>query len=216
MHSATEAGERWDESDLVMVSAIQHFSYCRRQCALIHLEQTFDENIHTMRGRALHETVDQVGSASEEGVRVERALPIWSDRLGLIGRADVVEFREGSPYPVEYKHGRKRNREHDVLQLCAQAICLEEMTGLPTLRGAIYYHSSRRRKEVVFDQALRARVAVLVGEIREMLRGRKMPPPVLDRRCRDCSLLDSCLPAASSSSTRVGDSFSSLFEVEDS
>jgi CRISPR-associated exonuclease Cas4 len=185
----------FDNNDLVMISALEHYSYCPRQCALIHVEQTFDENLYTLRGRAVHERVDEPVVVFQEGVRVERALPLWSKRLGLIGKADVVEFHAAIPYPVEYKHGSKREREHDDLQLCAQAICLEEMTGKSVPRGAIFYHSSRRRREVEFTEALRAEVEMATGKIREMLKAKTLPPPVNDSRCRRCSLKESCMPA---------------------
>src|SRR5438093_7811564 len=184
------------EEDLVVISALEHYSYCPRQCALIHVEQTFDENLYTLRGRAVHERVDEPVYEFQECVRVERALPIWSKRLGLIGKADVVEFHGVIPYPVEYKHGAKREREHDDLQLCAQAMCLEEMTGKPVPRGAIYYHSSRRRREVEFTEALRADVETATSEIRKILGEKTLPPPVNDNRCRHCSLKESCMPAA--------------------
>src|SRR5262249_27908419 len=117
-------------SEPIMISALQHYSYCPRQCALIHIEQAFEENVYTLRGRAVHERVDQVESCRLGTIRIERSLPIYSERLGLTGKADVVEFdAEDIPYPVEYKHGPKRAKEHDDIQLAAQAVCLEEMTG---------------------------------------------------------------------------------------
>src|SRR5579863_7187835 len=146
-----------DVSDPVPISALNQYAYCPRRCALIHVEQTFEENIYTMRGRDLHERTDAPEESGwEEGVRVERALPLWSYRLGFVGKADVVEFHGETPYPVEYKSGRLRKFENDDLQLCAQGICLEEMTGKAVPRGAIFHHSSRRRREVAFDQRLRA------------------------------------------------------------
>lgn len=177
-----------------MISALEHYSYCPRQCALIHVEQTFDENLYTLRGRAVHERVDEPVGEFQEDVRVERALPLWSKRLGLIGKADVVEFHGVTPYPVEYKHGSKREREHDDLQLCAQAICLEEMTEKPVSKGAIFYHSSRRRREVEFSDALRNEVGRATAEIRKMLGEKTLPEPVNDSRCRHCSLKESCMP----------------------
>src|SRR5260370_40816233 len=147
----------WDDADLVMVSALEHWSYCPRQCALIHLDQVWDENLYTLRGRHAHEKVDVPDAELRDGVRIERGLPLWSDRLGIVGKADVVEYHDATPYPVEYKHGSRRRHEHDDLQLCAQALCLEEMTGRPVLSGGIYHHSSRRRRQVKFNAALRAR-----------------------------------------------------------
>jgi CRISPR-associated exonuclease Cas4 len=183
------------DDEPIMISALEHWSYCPRQCALIHLEQTFDENLYTLRGRAVHERVDEPEVVVENGVRVERAVPLWSKRLGLIGKADVVEFHGETPYPVEYKHGPRREKEHDDLQVCAQAMCLEEMTGKEVPRGAIYHHSSRRRREVVFTPALRRRVEEAIVGIRLMLESGALPPPVNDRRCEHCSLQESCMPS---------------------
>ncbi len=180
-----------------MLSALQHWSYCPRQCGLIHLEQAFDENVYTMRGNAAHERVDEPGYETFEGVRAERALPVWSDRLGLIGKCDVVEFHpDGRIYPVEYKHGKKREKSHDDIQLAAQAMCLEEMTGKIVTHGAIYHHGSRRRREVAITQDLREMVNVTVNAIRAMLDSGKLPPPANDARCRECSLKEICQPQA--------------------
>ena len=125
-------------ADPIMLSALQHWSYCPRQCALIHIEQAFDENVFTMRCNAAHGRVDEPEFETFEGVRTELALPVWSERLGLIGKCDVVEFHpDGRIYPVEYKHGKMREKIHDDLQLAAQVMCLEEMTGkVITVRGA--------------------------------------------------------------------------------
>lgn len=186
-----------EADDPIMLSALQHWSYCPRQCALIHLEQAFDENVHTMRGNAAHERVDDPGFASFEGVRSERALPVWSDRLGLVGKCDVVEFHpDGSVYPVEYKHGRKKLQVHDDLQLAAQAMCLEEMFGKPVVKGAIYHHTSRRRREVAITPELRRLVEDTVAAIRTMLALGKLPLPLNDARCKECSLNDICQPQA--------------------
>ena len=135
---------------------------------MIHVEQTFDENLYTLRGQAVHKRVDEPETEEQAGVRIERAVPLWSKALGLIGKADVVEFHGETPYPVEYKHGPHREHEHDDLQLCAQAMCLEEMTGQPVPRGAIYHHSSRKRREVECTPELRARVAQSTQAIRAM------------------------------------------------
>lgn len=202
--------------DATPISALNHYAYCPRRCALIHVEQTFDENLYTMRGHDLHERTDQPDeSGLEEGVRVERGLPIWSRRLGLIGKADVVEFHRETPYPVEYKSGRRRQFDNDDLQLCAQAMCLEEMTGVAVPRGAIYHHSSRRRREVVFDAALRARVQEAVAAIRRMLSEKALPPAVNDRRCEHCSLREACMPAVVSEGDRARRMVRGLFVPSD-
>ena len=209
------ASTEWDENDLIMLSALEHYSYCPRQCALIHQEQTFSENLYTLRGRAVHEQVDQPEWVVEKGVHVERALLLWSHRLGLVGRADVVEFHGQTPYPVEYKHGPRREKEHDDLQLCAQALCLEEMTGQPVPKGAIFHHSSRRRREVVFTPALRDKVEQTANQIRHMLASRTLPPAVNDARCKHCSLQESCLPSVVAETNRVSRLVRLLFATSD-
>jgi len=184
-----------EANDPIMLSALQHYSYCPRQCALIHQEQVFDENVYTLRGRAVHERVDVPDSQLEDGVRVERALPLYCERLGLTGKADVVEFHAGDiPYPVEYKHGPKRAHAHDDLQLAGQALCLEEMTGKPVRFGAIYHHTSRRRREVEITDALRKEVEETANAVRALFQLGHLPPPVNDERCRHCSLQDACQP----------------------
>ncbi|MFZ5877181.1 MAG: CRISPR-associated protein Cas4 [Nitrospirota bacterium] len=200
-----------EDIEPVMLSALQHYSYCPRQCALIHVEQVFDENLYTLRGRAVHRRVDEVSSNVQDDVRVERSVPLVSTRLGLIGKADVVEFHGETPYPVEYKHGSRRTRKHDDLQLCAQAICLEEMTGVAVPRGAIYHHGSRRRREVIFDESLRREVAQAVAAVRQMLLTKTIPPPVNDARCRHCSLLESCLPSVIAEQYRANRELHGLF-----
>lgn len=196
-----------DSSDEpLMLSALQHWSYCPRQCGLIHLEQQFDDNVHTMRGHAAHERVDDPGFESRPGMRIERALPLYCDRLGLVGKADVVEFStDGTPYPVEYKHGRRRPNLHDELQVAAQALCLEEMTGKAVPRGALFYVSSRRRREVAITPQLRAAVEQAVRDIRAMLASGRLPPAVNDARCRECSLKSICQPEAMSATRRLHD-----------
>lgn len=189
-----DSGER---DDIIMISAIQHYSYCPRQCALIHVEQQFSSNVHTARGDAAHAHVDEPGWEIQPGARVERALPIWSDRLGLTGRCDAVEFcHDGSIYPVETKHGPRKAKVHDDLQLAAQAICLEEMTGKSIPRGAIYHHTSRRRREVVITDALRHQVEEITVAVRALLASGRLPPPANDARCKECSLKDICQPEA--------------------
>jgi CRISPR-associated exonuclease Cas4 len=202
------------ELDSIPISALNHYAYCPRRCALIHVEQTYDENLYTLRGRHLHERTDQPDESGwEEGIRVERALPLWSKRLGLIGKADVVEFHGETPYPVEYKSGPNRQYENDDLQLCAQALCLEEMTGQPVPRGAIYHHSSRKRREVEFTPGLRARVAEVTQAIRAMLADKQLPPPVNDQRCTHCSLRESCMPAVVDEGRRASSVVRDLFTI---
>ncbi|HNJ38788.1 MAG TPA: CRISPR-associated protein Cas4, partial [Nitrosomonas sp.] len=144
----------------------------------------------------------------------EKALPIWSERLGLIGKCDIVEFySNGRIYPVEYKHGKKRAKAHDDIQLAAQAICLEEMTGKTVTHGAIYHHSSRRRREVVINELLRQQVEETVQAVRALLVSGKLPPPVNDVRCKECSLKEICQPEVLADKARVLDAQIHLFEV---
>ena len=191
------------DEDPVPLSALQHWAYCPRQCGLIHLDQAFDDNVHTLRGNAVHRRVDQPGVESVKGLRVEHALPLWHDALGLIGKADVVEFDRASvPYPVEYKHGNRHKAADiascDDLQLAAQAMCLEHMTGHPVPDGAIYYASSKRRRVVPISPALRQIVQDTAQAVRDMLAQQRLPPPLhgdeVTKRCKGCSLRERCQP----------------------
>ncbi|ACM21754.1 CRISPR-associated exonuclease Cas4 [Geotalea daltonii FRC-32] len=203
-----------DNVDPVMISALEHYAYCPRQCALIHVEQVWSENIYTMRGRDVHERVDEVSAHELAGVRYERALPIWCRRLNLVGKADLVEFHDNVPYPVEYKSGRRRRGDPETLQLCAQAICLEEMFGVPVETGALYWHSSRERKEVGMTAAMREQVVRVVAAVGEMLEKGIVPPPVNDKRCEGCSLKESCLPSVVAEKDRERLAYRELFEVK--
>ena len=183
--------------DPIPLSALNHWAYCPRRCGLIHMEGEFTNNIHTARGNAEHEKVDSIHHETRGDLRIETALPIWCDRAGLIGKCDVVEFlADGTPYPIEYKHGPKRKWLNDDLQLAAQAICLEEMLNRPVPKGAIFHASSHRRREVVITPELKRLVVETADAIRAMLASGKLPPPVNDARCKECSLKDICQPEA--------------------
>lgn len=203
------------EPEMVMISALEHYAYCSRQCGLIHMEQVFDENLYTQRGRLAHERVDLTSTRQEDGVRVQRALPLWSRRLGLIGRADVVEFHADTPYPVEYKVGKRREWQYEAIQVCAQGMCLEEMLGRTVPAGAIYYIGSRTRREVTFDPSLRAAVERTAEAIRTMLAHTALPPAPNDQRCEKCSLIDSCLPGVVVRPGRLRAYHALLFRVDD-
>lgn len=179
-----------------MLSALEHYHYCPRQCGLIHIEKTFDENLYTIKGQIVHERVDESGEHALHGIRYERAMPLWSEKLGLTGRADMVEFHDDTPYPVEYKSGKKKKGESEAIQLCAQALCLEEMLDVSVPKGALYWYGSRERVEVLLDAPLRTQTQQVVSDTRAMIEGGVLPPPVLDRRCEHCSLRASCLPEA--------------------
>jgi CRISPR-associated exonuclease Cas4 len=202
--------------EIVALSALQHWVYCPRQCGLIHLEQAFEDNIHTARGQAVHHLVDTPGYEIKSGVRVERALPVWCDRLNLIGKADLVEFHpDGMVYPVEFKHGARRQKLHDDIQLAAQAICLEEMLSRPVPKGAIFHATSHRRREVTITAELRKLVEETADAIRDMLLTGKLPPPVNDARCRECSLKDICQPEALAGRARQQQQRQYLFSPEE-
>jgi CRISPR-associated exonuclease Cas4 len=204
------------EDTWVPISALQHFSYCPRQCALIHVEQVFEENLYTMRGQAVHRLVNEPGTVREGGLRVERALPLYSQHFGLTGKADVVEFgSDGTPYPVEYKHGSRREKVHDDIQLAAQALCLEEMTGKMVPEGAIFYHSSRRRRTVQITAKLRQMLEELIPQVRSLLYSEQLPPPVKDSRCHNCSLNDLCQPKLLRATRELNQELAGLFQVKE-
>lgn len=195
-------GDSSEGEEPVLISMLEHFSYCPRQFALIHIEQVFDENVFTLKGREGHERVDEPQSGEINGVRFERALPLFSHKHGLTGKADLVEFPGGVPYPVEYKHGSRGGRAHAEIQLCAQALCLEEMLGVNIAKGALYAMTTHRRTEVTFSPDLRARTMAVIGEIQALLKSGVMPPAVNDRRCPNCSLIDVCRPEVMANENR--------------
>jgi CRISPR-associated exonuclease Cas4 len=190
----------YTEDDLVPLSALQHFVFCERQCALIHVEQAWTENRLTAEGRLLHERVHEQQGESRAGVRIERGLPLRSLRLGLVGVADVVEFRPQQPagawrpFPVEYKRGKPKPDRSDEVQLCAQAMCLEEMLEVQVPSGAVFYGKTRRRHDVVFDEAIRKETERIAGEVHALLAQGNTPKPVFQKKCGQCSLLSLCLP----------------------
>ena len=205
--------------DPVTLSALQHWCYCPRQCALIHIEQVFEDNLYTQRGQALHKRVDDPGFEVRDGLRIERALPMFSDRLGLIGKADIVEFLpDGTPYPVEYKHGSRHRRADiaacDDVQLAAQALCLEEMFDKPVPEGALYYASSRRRRTVAINADLRKRTLSAIASVLELLAAGMTPAPLADEHCHACSLRDLCQPEAVQPNTGRGNMLTHLFDPE--
>lgn len=188
-----------DDADLIPVSALQHFLYCPRQCALIHIERQWAESRHTVEGRLLHERADRPQALQRKQVRTVTAMPLFSLELGITGIADVVEFhRQGEierAFPVEYKRGRPKSHRADEVQLCAQALCLEQMLGSSVPAGALFYGVTRRRKDVCFDGALRELTRRIIAETRAMIAAAMTPSATYDsRRCDACSLVDICQP----------------------
>lgn len=184
------------EDALIPISALQHYLFCPRQCALIHLEGLWAENLATAEGRLLHDRVDSAPGESRPGVRIARGLALRSLALGVAGRADAVELRgrPAIPYPVEYKRGRPKAHRADEVQLCAQALCLEEMFGVPVPEGALFYGETRRRVGVAFDAPLRVLTAEVAAAARAMFASGTTPPPRRMPGCRRCSLEELCQP----------------------
>ncbi|WP_028920495.1 CRISPR-associated protein Cas4 [Pseudoxanthomonas suwonensis] len=188
-----------DDEDLIPLSALQHFLYCPRQCALIHLEQQWAENRLTAEGRLLHHRSDTPQAERRRGVRTVTAMPLLSLELGITGKADVMEFHRTNDgeraFPVEYKRGRPKSHRADEVQLCAQALCLEAMLGQPVHAGALFYGQTRRRKDVLFDSALRALTLSTIAQTRAMLASGVTPTARYEpKRCDACSLIGICQP----------------------
>ncbi|WP_255332296.1 CRISPR-associated protein Cas4 [Methanocalculus taiwanensis] len=198
--------------DYLLLSGIQHFAFCRRQWALIHIEQLWKENVLTFGGRQMHRNADDPFFTESRGdLLISRSVPLVSHSLKVYGIADVVEYhrsdtgvaisgREGywTVVPVEYKAGRKKPDDRDEVQLCAQAICLEEMYRTRIEKGYLYYGKTRRRTEVLFDDEIRRRVAELVAGMYELYDAGITPPALLLPHCKNCSLIDLCMPNVSS------------------
>lgn len=224
----------YQESDLLPLSALQHLVFCPRQCALIYLEQAWEENSLTAEGRILHEKTDAAKPEWKGGVRIVRSLRLRSLRLGLTGVADVVEFHPGieenvalqsgsggpihhegvrvpgmrgrwKPFPVEYKRGKPKKDDSDCVQLCAQGLCLEEMLGARLPGGALFYGESRRRLDVEFDARLRARTEAVAAELHGLIARGVTPSAVFEPKCKQCSLNEICLPEATQRVQRVAE-----------
>ncbi len=185
------------DDDALPISGLQHLAFCPRQWALIHLEQVWVENIRTAEGRLLHERADLPGESRRANVRTVRGMWLRSERLHLTGRADIVEFKP-EPFPVEYKRGKSKPTDCDTVQLCAQALCLEEMLQATIGRGAIFYGNPRRRLEVEFTPQLRSRTEELTATMHRLYRSSITPAATPGPYCRNCSLVHVCLPEATS------------------
>ena len=212
-----------DDGEYVMMSALQHYLFCPRQCALIHVENVWRENFLTSAGRVLHERVDSGVKETRRDIHLATSLRLVSRRLGVTGVADIVEFyrvaehvdlvidgaertaarlpnREGwwRPFPVEYKRGRPKAHRADEVQLCAQAVCLEEMLSVTIEKGALFYGETRRRKEVVFDDGLRELTIKTAAAVRDMIVAGVTPSPSYTDCCEACSLIEICRPRETS------------------
>ncbi|HKQ03525.1 MAG TPA: CRISPR-associated protein Cas4 [Blastocatellia bacterium] len=182
------------EPGTVLISALNQYVFCPRRCALMHVEGIWSDNQHTVVGTLLHDRADEPGYETDGEVTVLRAVPLYSTRYGLAGKADIVELRDDLPVPVEYKKGRRRRFDNDDIQLCAQALCLEEMFACEVPAGYIYHAASRRRREVLFDWRLREETQKTIHAVRRLLAEGRVPAARLQPRCDGCSLRAVCLP----------------------
>jgi CRISPR-associated exonuclease Cas4 len=190
------------ESDLIPLSALRHYHVCPRQCALIILEQIWEESRLTAEGRILHERVDAGCAEKRKDVKRVFGLPIRSLQLGLAGKADAVEFHRQAdgrwkPYPVEHKRGRRKKENWDRVQLCAQALCLEEMLDIPVPEGALFYGKEQRREVVAISEALRRETQEVAAKVHAMISSGVTPAPCYSLKCDSCSLYAICLPKLS-------------------
>ena len=184
--------------ELLPISALNHLLYCERRAALVHIEQLWTENMFTAEGNVMHEKAHDGPDELKAGVRIVRGLGVKSEALGLSGQCDVVEFAaDGSVLPVEYKRGKPKAHRADEVQLCAQALCLEEMLGAKVPEGRLFYGQTRRRTDVIFDQELRALTVEAAQRLHELITSRETPPAVYEeRKCDACSLIELCMPQA--------------------
>jgi len=200
----------YPEDDFLQLSALQHFVFCKRQCALIHIEQAWSENLLTAEGRIMHEIVHDERVENRQGIRIVRGMLLHSFTLGLSGKADAVEFHKSSCgewvlFPVEYKHGKPKSDDSDKIQLCAQAICIEEMMNVKIPTGALFYGRTRRRLDIEFDNRLRRATEETARLVHDFLRIANTPPPVYSAKCKSCSFVESCLPKVIERNRSVGD-----------
>ncbi len=194
----------YEEENLIPLSALQHYGFCRRQCALIHIEQIWAENLYTLEGRLLHEKVHSGETEKRRDTRTDFGMPVRSLELGLSGKTDTVEKNEdGTIRIVEMKRGRAKTKGMDEIQLCAQAMCLEEMLQVSIPQGSLFYGKTRRRTPVVFTPELRNRTAELAHEVHRFIEAGQTPPPQPDDKCPRCSLYEICLPKPLAKRRRV-------------
>jgi CRISPR-associated exonuclease Cas4 len=193
----------YTEDNFIMISALQHYVFCPRQCALIHVEDVWNDNVYTVRGNILHEKVDTDTYETRGALKTVRGLRIQSFRLGITGRADVVEFRKPKDtsrqyeiVPVEFKAGKEKHNISDKVQLCAQVLCLEEMLDTTINQGAFFYGRIRRRVLVDIDDELRNQTEEIITKVHEMVSKQHVPTAKYMDKCRRCSFLDVCQPKA--------------------
>ena len=199
---------------MIPLSAINQFLFCPRRAALIHVEGIFKDNEHTLRGDIVHEHADLRGYEVVQGVKLLRALPVFSDRLGLSGKCDIVEQRpDQSLFPVEFKVGKRRQWENDDAQLCAQALCLEEMFHVAIPRGAVFHADSKRRREIEFTSELRVLTEKTIADLHALLDSTAIPRAEFREACEECSLYEICLPKATGNGSRAAQLAGQLFKT---
>lgn len=184
------------DEKLIPLSALQHFAFCPRQCALIHNEQVWAENWLTAQGQVLHQRVDRGEPETRKGVRYERGVLVSAESLGITGKLDLVEIdlSTGDMKPVEYKRGKPKKDNWDRIQLCAQGLCLEEMRGQPVRSGALWYWQTRHRDDVTFSEELRQETRQVIADVRQLLIRGQTPKAAYEKKCDSCSLFDLCNP----------------------
>ncbi|MBO9999400.1 MAG: CRISPR-associated protein Cas4 [Cyanobacteria bacterium SID2] len=180
----------------VAIASLNHFAYCPHRCWRMFCAGEFVDNAYTIEGTTLHDRVHTLGEGFRDETWQVRSIWLKSERYGLVGKADLVESQAGEIYPVEYKRGRRNPWDNDALQVCAQGLCLEEMTGSSIAKGYVYSLQSHQRQEILFDETLRRKTVEILEAVRQMLQTGEMPPAVYEKRCRGCSLYDGCLPQA--------------------
>jgi len=193
---------KMDEQDYVQIAALNQYAYCPHRCWRMFCAGEFVDNHYTLEGTGLHERVHALGTGHREETWQVRAVWLKSDRYGLIGKSDLIEEKDGRLYPVEYKRGHRGEFDNDELQVCAQALCLEEMTGHAVAEGFIYYAQSHQRQSVEITAALKKAAIATLAAVRTLLQTGKMPPPIYTPRCRGCSLYSKCLPQAAQKVSR--------------
>ncbi len=196
------------------LSLLNDYLYCPRRAGLKIIEGWRAENMHTVRGDIIHEHADLPGYEVAKNVTLLRALPVFSDRLGLSGKCEVIEqHADGSLLPVEYKKGKRRQFENDDAQLCAQALCLEEMFGIVIQRGAVFHAESKRRRDVILTPALRSLTEQAISELHRLSEAEQAPPAQFKPACEECSLFDICLPRVTSVPASLRRAAVQLFET---
>lgn len=194
--------QKMNQSEYIPIAALNQYSYCPHRCWRMFCAGEFVDNHYTIEGTSLHDRVHTLGEGHREEIWQVRAIWLKSETYGLIGKADLIEESQGSWYPVEYKRGNTGEFNNDELQVVAQALCLEEMTGKPVTRGYIYYAQSHQRQRVEITADLRQEAIATIAAVCTLLETGKMPPPIYTKRCQGCSLSQQCLPQAAAKVNR--------------